>query len=516
MAKNCRFQQTLPEPRPFLALPELLPELRRRWSVLCALLGGLLYPLGFAPYGWFWLHPVALALLLLSLSGRAPGQAAAHGFVFGCAAFLTGIYWITISVHTFGGAPLILALFLMLALVAFMAGYVAVLGYALARLCPEENAMRWFLAFPAVWMLLEWVRGWLLSGFGWLSPGYAHTDSALLGYLPVLGVLGTGWISALSGAALMAVLRRPDLKTALYTGGVVALWLGGALLGSVNWTRDDGSQLSASLVQGAVPQEQKWLPESLQPTIKLYVELTAEHLNSDLIIWPEAAIPRYKHHLTGLWEELERIGRETDTDFLVGTIEFDAGSNERFNTVSAFGSSQDTYRKRHLVPFGEYFPVPQFVKEHMRVMNLPYQNFSAGPDGQPLLTIAGQKISVSICYEDVFGAEMLDSVRGSTLLVNVSNDAWFGGSLAPHQHLQIARTRAAEVGRYMLRSTNNGISAIIDRRGNVLQRSPQFEPAVLAAVVPGTSGTTPYMRWGDWPMIGLSLLAVALCVIRRR
>ncbi|NNF15267.1 MAG: apolipoprotein N-acyltransferase [Gammaproteobacteria bacterium] len=493
-----------------------LQEPGRYRSAALAALGGLIYPLAFAPYGWYPLLPVALGLLLMSLHGQSAARAARRGFLFGFIAFLTGIYWITISVHTFGGAPLWLAVLLMLSLVAYMAAYTALLAWLLARWCPDENAWRWFIAFPGLWMLLEWVRGWLLSGFGWLAPGYAMTDSPLLGYFPVIGVMGVGWIVALTAAVLVALLVKPTRGVAMGLAGVIVLWIAGGLLGTHQWTHSTGRPLQATMVQGAVPQDQKWLPESLQPTIDLYMNLTTDYLDSGLVIWPEAAIPRYRHLLGGLWLELERLGRTTDTDFLVGTIESNAEYTERFNTVSAFGERRQNYVKRHLVPFGEYFPVPGFIKNQMRLMNLPYQNFSPGEDGQPPLELRGQKISVSICYEDVFGAEMLDTVAASTLLVNVSNDAWFGGSLAPHQHLQIARVRAAEVGRSMLRSTNNGITAVIDPRGRIVARAPQFEAAVLTATVQGRTGMTPYMRWGDWPVVVLSVLCAVITFSRRR
>lgn len=461
----------------FSALP-------RRSSLVLATLAGLTYPLSFAPYGLWGLMPFTVAALLLSFEHRTPREAALNGFVFGFAAYLTGIYWITISVHTFGGAPIWLAAFLMLSLVAFLAGYYALLGYLTTRFAPPTGAKRWWIVVPGCWMLLEWVRGWFLSGFGWLAPGYAHVDSVLLGYLPVGGILLAGWVVASTAGTLAALALKPSRSTFLQVLAAGLLWAGGLALVHVKWTGEDGTSLTASLVQGSVPQDIKWLPEQLEPTISLYLGLTRDHLDSDLVVWPEAAIPRYKHQLVPVWNELERMAAYSDTDFLVGTVEYDEDLRARFNSLSAFGQSDAVYRKRHLVPFGEYFPVPDFVKNQLRLMNLPYQNFSPGEDGQPAMLLAGQTIAGSICYEDVFSDIMLDMAPGSSLLVNVSNDAWFGGSLAPHQHLQIARTRAAEVGRYMLRSTNNGISAVIDRYGRIVESSPQFEPYVLTATVP--------------------------------
>ncbi len=487
----------------------------RRWSLVLAAVAGLTYPLSFAPYGLWELMPLTMAALFLSFVDRTPKEAALNGLAFGFTAYLTGIYWITISVHTFGGAPFALAAFLMLSLVLFLSGYYALLAYLITRLAPATGALRWWVIVPGCWMLLEWIRGWFLSGFGWLSPGYAHVDSVLLGYLPVGGILLVGWVVAVTAGALASLFLKPSKSTLAQCIAAGSLWALGLALVHVKWTEDDGTSLKASLVQGAVPQDLKWLPEQLQPTINLYVDLTVEHLDSDLVVWPEAAIPRYKHQLVPLWTEIERIAKDTSTDFLIGTVEYNLDKDERYNTLSAFGRSTAAYRKRHLVPFGEYFPVPGFIKNQMRLMNLPYQNFSAGEAGQPPLELAGQTISGSICYEDVFGHEMLEGAAGSSLLVNVSNDAWFGGSLAPHQHLQIARTRASEVGRYMLRSTNNGISAVINRYGRIVEQSPQFEPYVLTATVPGMRGDTPFMRWGDWPMVVLAFFATVTGLRRR-
>ena len=493
----------------------LTGALSKRWSLVLAAVAGLTYPLAFAPYQLWWLMPVSMAALLFSFVDRTPREAALNGFAFGFTAYLTGIYWITISVHTFGGAPFWLAAFLMLSLVLFLSGYYALLGYLITRFAPAAGALRWWFIVPGFWMLLEWVRGWFLSGFGWLTPGYAHVDSLLLGFLPIGGVLLVGWVVVVTAGTLVAMVRKPSRFALVQLVAAVSLWGVGLVLAHVKWTEEDGTNLTASMVQGSVPQDLKWLPEQLEPTINLYIELTLDHLDSDLIIWPEAAIPRSKHNLTPLWNELERIAARSDTEFLIGTVEYEPDIDARFNSLSAFGSSNAVYRKRHLVPFGEYFPVPEFVKDRMRLMNLPYQNFSPGDDGQPALMLAGQTIAGSICYEDVFSDIMLDMARGSSLLVNVSNDAWFGGSLAPHQHLQIARTRASEVGRYMLRSTNNGISAVINPYGRVVDRSPQFEPYVLTATVPGMRGQTPYMWWGDWPMVVLAFLAVTGGLRRR-
>lgn len=497
-----------------------LSAVHGKYGDVLAAVSGVALPFSFAPYGLYLLAPIAMAGLFLSLDGQSPRRAAWRGFVFGVASFLTGVYWVHISIHVFGGAALGLALFLMMALVLFLSCYTAAFGFMAMRFFPDRSLHSFLLAMPALWTLLEWLRGWLFSGFPWLSVGYSQSDGPLTGIVPIVGVFGVSAAVTATAGALVAAAQSDSWRRRLAALVPVALlWLASGLLSNHEWTRDEGAPVKVSLVQGSVPQQLKWLPEQLQPTVDLYMRLTADHLDSNLIVWPEAAIPTARHNLEGLFSALKRRGTDTDTDFLIGAIEVERGTGRPMNSVVAVNRKDTTlqsYYKRHLVPFGEYFPVPDLVREWIRWMDLPYTDFAAGEDDQPLLEVAGHKVGVSICYEDVFGEELVGALPEAGFLVNVSNDAWFGGSVAPHQHLQIARLRALEAGRPLLRATNNGISAAIGPRGETHAVSPQFEPYVLTWTTQPRGGSTPYSRWANWPVVSLCFAALLLVWRRSR
>jgi len=488
----------------------------QRYGSWIAFVAGLLVPLAFAPFNFYLLLPVLLAVLFWLWDDTTPRSAAWLGWLFGFGAFLTGTHWLYVSLHVFGKAPLFLALVLMAALMAFMAAYTALLGFLVARFHPTSGAQRWLLLLPSGWVLGEWLRSWVLSGFPWLSLGYTTTDSALAGWIPLGGVFAASAAVALTAGALRTLVAGHATERLAAGLLIAAVWLAGGLLDRVHWTDPTEHSLRVSIVQGAVPQERKWLPEELLPTMRLYREKTREHWGSDLILWPEAAIPALRSTLGDYYDDLNREGQGTNTAIVLGIIEFDPETNEYFNGVLSLDQQQSIYNKRHLVPFGEYFPVPGFVREWMRLRNLPYSDYSAGDKDQAPLIAAGEKIAASICYEDVFGNQLRAMLPEATMLANVSNDAWFGESIAPDQHLQIARVRAIEAGRYLLRATNTGISAIIAPDGRVEATIPQFQRRVLTADAWPHTGATPYVLLGDRPIVLLSALFIILALAATR
>jgi apolipoprotein N-acyltransferase len=304
---------------------------------------------------------------------------------------------------------------------------------------------------------------------------------------------------------------------------VLLPWIIGAGLRDVEWTEPVGESIQATLVQGGVPQDRKWLPEQFQATLDHYRRETQLAQTSDLVVWPEVAIPSVTDQVEDYIERVEADSRITGQTILFGILERvyersdDATIYNSVVMLGGEGGGRPVYRKRHLVPFGEYFPVPAAVREWMRMMSLPHNDLSAGPEYQPLLVAAnGASISVAICYEDAYGTEQLNSMDEATLLVNVSNDAWFGDSIAPHQHLEIARMRALEVGRYALRVTNTGISAFIGPHGEILEKGQQFEPVSMTRSVGQRKGSTPYMQMANKPVIGFCLLVLGIFWIRSR
>jgi apolipoprotein N-acyltransferase len=471
--------------------------------------------LSFAPFGWYLFALLFIAPLLAAFFILAPRQAAMAGFAYGAGLFLAGTYWLYVSIHVFGGAPLVLAIVLMLGLVVIMALYYAAAGWLIARLSGKK-VLNFVLLAPAAWVVLEWLRGWFLSGFPWMTLGYSQIDSPLSGFAPVAGIYGVSFLLVLTVTAAIAAARSEGLRRWLLLLLAMAPWPTGHLLNGVEWTGIAGPAVRTSIVQGGVPQDRKWLPEQFAPTLDLYRDALAKEADSDLVIWPEVAIPNVLDQVEGYVSLLEQEVQASGTMLLFGILERDDSLEHIYNSIIAIGGGgRQVYRKRHLVPFGEYFPVPDFVREWMRLMNLPYSDISAGDDVQPLLQMAdGNKLSVAICYEDAYAAEQLYALPDATILVNVSNDAWFGDSIAPHQHLQIARMRALEVGRYAVRATNNGVSAFIGPKGQLLATGPQFEYVTMRYDVVPLSGLTPYARLGNWPVI--LLLTTLVLVVGRR
>ena len=438
-----------------------------------------------------------------------PRQAWRHAFFFGVGLFLSGTYWIYVSVHVFGEAPLWIAVVLMLGLVAIMAAYLGAVGFLVARIA-AGRAWRIALIGPAVWTLIEWLRGWALSGFPWLSFGYGQIDGPLAGWAPVLGVYGVSWMLLVSAAGFVPLVSGSGSRLAAVS--LIALpWLTGWLLLLDDWTEPTSDVLTTTIVQGGVSQDRKWLPDQFVPTLRLYRGALIDAADSELVVWPEVAIPAVNTQIELYLDTLQKDIRARRQTLALGLLEMHENGTQVYNSLFVLdGRRQQTYRKRHLVPFGEYFPVPDFVREWLRLMSLPNNDMQAGAARQSLLETAdGTLIAAAICYEDAYGAEQLYALPEAAVLINISNDAWFGDSIAPAQHLQVARMRALEVGRPVVRATNNGISAFIDFRGNVTARAPQFQYATLAADVQPRAGRTPYVWLGNTPLLIALLVIVA-------
>lgn len=476
-------------------------------SLLTAAALGALAVLAFAPFAWAWSLPVVLAALLALAASCPPRRAAALGYAFGCGLFGAGTWWVYISMHGFGGAPWPLALALTLALTALLAAFPAAALGLTQTLVPAGRpaVLPRVLAFAGSWVLLEWLRGWFASGFPWLALGYAATPTVLAGYAPLLGVFGASLIWTLLGGCLWGLTRRRWWPA---PAALVLVGLGAGLQG-VTWTQPTAEPLRVALLQGNVGQGQKWDPAQVLPTLQRYRELNRRAGAADLIVWPEVAVPVPYERLQGYFGQLQAERRPGQT-LLIGVLR-PAPAGGYHNSVLALDEGPHRfYDKVHLVPFGEYFPVPGFVRTQLALLDLPYTDMAFGARAQPPLAVDGQAVAVSICYEDLFGDELAAAAGAATLLVNVSNDAWFGDSIAPHQHLQIAQTRALEFAKPLLRATNTGITALVDHRGRVQARLPQFELDMLAGRVQPRRGATPYARVGDLPAVMGSLLLAVL------
>ena len=497
------------------------PYLHSYLSDALALLAGVLLTLAFAPFEFFLLAVLAPAALLYLWRNTSPKQAAWRGFLFGLGHFSSGVYWVYISLYTYGNAPVMFAVLLTLLLIVYMASYPAALGYLLRRLSPRPDWSTYLLTAPALWILLEWVRSWMLSGFPWLSLGYSQVDSPIGQFSTYFGVFGCGWIVVLSaGLIVLIVTPKAWPYRIAYTLSLLLIWLGATSLTHLQWSSPIGQPLQISLIQGNINQTQKWQLEERERILQLYTELSLSvAAESDVIIWPETALPTFFSLIDeGFITALHEHAHATDTDYLIGTAVGDWDKSLFHNSVVSIGANdgQHFYHKHHLLPFGEYLPFRFLFNLFHRFVDIPMADFTAGVKQQPLLRAANHDVGVSICYEAAFGNEIRRTLPQATLLVNVSNDDWFGDSLAPHQHLQIARMRTLETSRPMARATNTGISALIDHTGKIVADGAQFKPLVIQGSLQPQQGSTPYVRFGDLPILGLAALSLFIVWLQQR
>ncbi|MBI2383602.1 MAG: apolipoprotein N-acyltransferase [Gammaproteobacteria bacterium] len=484
-------------------------------AYLLAPAAGALATLGFAPIDLWPLTVVALAGLLWMARDADWRRAARLGWLFGFAHFASGIYWVYIATHEYGGAAAWLALLLMAVLFAYLALYPALFLALVARLDLHRRAIGW-AAVPAAWVLLELVRGWFYSGFPWLSLGYIALDTPAAKLAPLAGVHGIGALAMLMAYALYRIVAGGRRGRSFAAAALLAPAATALLPQAQSWTEPAGAPLRVALVQSDIRQGEKWLPQMRYEALSRHWRMTAEAWPADLVIWPEVAITQAydaveDSYLSDLRAEAQARAATVLVGIMVGT------DGHYYNSVVAVGESEGRYDKRHLVPFGEYFPVPAFLRRMMNAVNLPYDDLAFGAHEQPPLLVRGQRAALGICFEDVFGAEAARAARGSAFLVNVTNDAWYNRSSAPWQHLQFSRMRALETGRWMARTANTGVSAFIDPDGGLRAQSGLFERRVVHGSVEPRRGDTPYMRWLDRPLwIGSALLLGVAAMWRRR
>ncbi|MEA3642149.1 MAG: apolipoprotein N-acyltransferase [Lamprobacter sp.] len=494
--------------------------LRDGWlSALMALLSGALMVFSFAPFGVYPLAVLSLLGFYQALRGRTGAGAFAIGWLYGVALFGIGVAWIRISLNEFGNMAAPIANLLMLLFVAVMALYYGLTAWLIRLLehpvATKDSAWRWvgpLLLFPSIWVIMEWVRGWLFTGFPWLFAGNGQLNGPLGGLAPVLGVHGLSLAVAASAGLLWGGLRWRRQARWRAMAGLGLLWLCAGLLWPIDWTRPapnaEQRPIQVSIIQGNVEQAVKWAPDGLLPTLDLYLTLTKASLDSDLIVWPETAIPEFFHRVeASLLQPLGVTAREAGTEVVIG-LPVSEPDGRYYNALVSLGSREDQYFKRHLVPFGEFLPFKAQLRPLIDWFEVPMSDFSRGEMARPLLQVGGWPVGVSICYEDVFPDEVRQALPEAAFLINVSNDAWFGDSLAPHQHLEFARLRALETGRWLVRATNTGISAIIDPRGRIRDQLPLFERAALTGILEMRVGSTPFVRFGS--QVPLTMAALML------
>ena len=500
---------------------------------LGALIAGAMLPLSFAPLGWWPVALLSVAALLGLLERAASARAAlVLGWLFGLGMFGTGASWVYVSIHDYGSAPVALAAFLTLLFCAGLALFHALLGWGWWRWVRERSAAPG-AGFAALWVLLEWIRGWILTGFPWLYLGDSQVDGPLAAWVPVIGVFGVSTIVACSGVALWRCLglfleqknrsaeaRPAGIPARLLRAVVPALvaWLLALPLAGIEWTTAEGPARPVALVQGNIPQLLKWDPQHLDNTMAIYASLSEPVWGTDIVVWPESAIPAYLDRVTDYLSAQATRSVGAGSALLLGIPSRDAsvepdGPPVIYNSVIALGAQSGMYHKRRLVPFGEYVPLEGLLRGLIAFFDLPMSGFARGPEDQPLLQAQGIAIGTFICYEIAYPDLVRTALPQAGLLLTVSNDTWFGASAGPLQHLAIARMRALENGRDLLRATNNGVSALIDARGQITARGGQFTREVIKGSVQPRSGLTPFAAFGSWPVI---LLCIVLVVRRGR
>jgi apolipoprotein N-acyltransferase len=478
---------------------------------LAALIAGALAVFAFSPFNWYPLSIVCPALLFWFWLGASVRQCFWLGIVFGVGMFGVGVSWVYVSLHDFGNMPAPLAGIVVAIFVLILSLFPAAVGGLQAAWPGTNILLRLTLIIPGLWAASEWLRGWFLTGFPWLSLGYSQVGWPLGGFASVVGVYGVSWFTAVTVGALVVAVVNRFRRAPLGIAVAMTLMLAGWLVEGITWVEPKGEPVKIALVQGNISLAEKWHVDGRSGILKRYMDLS-DNTNADLIVWPEAAVPLYADELPeSFWRRL----KDHPADFVIGILERrkDAAGEKLYNSVAGVGNSLSFYRKRHLVPFGEFLPLSSFLEWLLNYLHIPMSDFSSWPGAQPPLTAAGIPLGVSICYEDAFPEDVRAMLPDATLLVNVSEDAWFGDSLGPHQRLQMAQMRAVEMGRPMVRAGNTGVSAVIDHRGEISARSPQFTETVLQDTVQPMTGTTLYVRFGNLIMIVLVVLGLGVAMV---
>ena len=479
-------------------------------QLLASSLIALFYVSGFEPFGLVIAPLFCLAYLFYFALNHSPKKTAIFYYLFGFFCFSIGLYWLYISIHIVSGAPLWLAILLIGVLSGVMALFYCLVGFIVSyayQLFKSKYLVLTLLA-PAIWTLSELLRGYAFTGFPWLTIGYSQSSTFLSAWAPIGGVYLVSFIVSLIAGYCLLISSKIRPLLSLFS---VLIIIGSSFfIRPIEWTERVDKEFSVALVQGAVVQEKKWLTAEFTRTLTLYRNSLLNLENTNLVIWPEVAIPAYAENVKGYLDELEGILKQQNIDLLMLGINTKGKNGEVFNSVITLGGDDRVYHKRHLVPFGEYFPVPKFIREWLQKMKLPHRDISIGPEVQEMLKLDQYFIATSICYEDIFGDELLDYQPLANVLVNVTNNAWFGESIASSQHFQMSRMRAIETGRYLLRSTNTGITAIVMPDGNIQEELEPYNFSILKGNFYPMKDETPYSRFGDLFVILLMTLIMTL------
>jgi apolipoprotein N-acyltransferase len=472
---------------------------------------GAMVTLSLAPFN-FWPAGIAsCAIYAYLLCTCTSAQALWRGWLFGLGMFGSGASWVYVSIHVHGNASPLLAGILTALFCAALALLHALFAWSYVRLVRALPGGM-LVGFPVLWVLFEWLRSWLLTGFPWLLLGYAHIDTPIAGWAPILGVYGLSFICALTASCIFLAWRSRQLVACVTYGVIVTtLWGGGGVLKPIQWVALASEQpITVAIYQPNVPQELKWERDYYQPILQQMRAASLPLMGHDILVWPEAAIPNLYQRSRDFLDPIARRANLAGTSLITGIPNRPAGETRFYNSIVALGAGEGSYLKQRLVPFGEYVPLEDYLRGLIEFFNLPMSHMSPGPEGQQPLRAGAFRVSPSICYEVVYPDLVARGARTADLLITISNDSWFGESIGPLQHLQMAQMRALENGRYLIRGTNNGVSALVDHRGQVIASTDQFVETTLTGEVQAMLGNTPFSSFGSLPVIAGGVIALAL------
>ena len=483
-------------------------------AILQAFIAGAILPLAFAPHNYWPLAFLGIALLLHKWLHANTRSAFVLGWVFGLGFFGIGISWVFVSIHDYGYTDVPLAAFITAMFIAFLSIIPAIHGAFISYFYKSHSKIRLLIVIPFSWVLFEWLRSWLFTGFPWLYLGYTQLNTQLAGFAPIIGVYGISFLVILSTSLLIFILQKTTIMQKIIALILLgSIWYFGYRLQFINWTTPENTTLKASLVQGNIEPDNKFLLNNpISVVTDLYLEPSIKLKDSNIIIWPENSLPLPLQESSAFIEKIDQMAKDKNSTLILGLPV--KVNNKYYNSLIAIGNANGTYHKQHLVPFGDYLPFDLYLRGFINFFDIPMSSFIAGSKNQPALKTPYGKISPFICYEISFPEEVRKSIlnANSQVILTISEDGWFGNSWGPHQHLQIARMRALENGRYVLRSTTSGISAIIDEKGSISKQSPQFKPYVLTGEFTNFTGFTPWTTYGQWPLILVCGLILFLLV----
>lgn len=487
-------------------MKDLYKKLKPYLIFLFAILGGCLLPFAFAPYQIGIAGILSPAILLWCLAKKSPAKAFLIGWCYGLGMFGLGVNWIYVSIHDYGYTTAFLAVLITSLFVVGMSLYPALMSYLLNKLFKKNDLIRCLLIFPVLWTLFEILRGWFLTGFPWLYVGYSQMSNHLHAYAPIGGVWAVSWAAVFVASTLYCIInyyfeaKQNKKHRNLLFIAMLAVWAGAFACKQILWTYPDSKAVTVALVQGNIAQLMRWDPAHISYIVQTYKKLTKEVDKANVIVWPEGAIPIPLPLSKALFEEMDSFAKSNQFALISGVPVELADQQHYYNGLISVGMGNGIYYKEHLVPFGEYVPLEQWLRGIIAFFNLPMSSFVEGPSEQGSLIAQGYHFAPAICYEIAYPLFVQSISKNADFILTVSNDSWFGTSIGPMQHLQIAQFRALETGKYVIRATNAGLTAIIEPNGEIQAIAPQFETTILSGTIHPVLGKTFWTQYGPWPL----------------